>query len=50
MEVPGICAMCGGVAEPAYTCNACGSIVCAKCYDSSLGICKRCVAQSTRGL
>lgn len=50
MDVPGICAMCGGIAKPANTCNFCGTVVCSKCFNAEMGICKRCVAQSSRGL
>lgn len=49
MQVPGICVMCGRIAKPAFTCNACGAIVCAKCFDDGLSVCKRCVGQMSRG-
>jgi hypothetical protein len=48
MQVSGICVMCGGIAMPATTCDTCGAIVCMKCFDSDLGICKRCSAMMSR--
>jgi hypothetical protein len=50
MLVPGICVMCGRIAKPAFTCNACGAIVCRRCFNEDLGICERCTAQTSRGL
>jgi hypothetical protein len=41
--------MCGGIAKPAYTCNACGAIVCSRCFDIDTGLCKRCAAQTRKG-
>jgi hypothetical protein len=49
MEVSGICSSCGGVARPAHTCSLCGAIVCSKCFDSDLNMCRRCAAQTRKG-
>jgi hypothetical protein len=49
MQVTGICVMCGRPAMPASTCDICGAIVCVRCFDEDLGICKRCSAQMNRG-
>ncbi len=42
MRIPGICAICGGVAEPAYTCTMCGGIVCKEHFVSGEKVCTSC--------
>jgi len=42
MRIPGICAICGGIAEPAYTCSMCGAIVCSKHFVKKDGMCTNC--------
>lgn len=42
MEKAGICMHCKGLANPAYTCRMCGAIVCEKCFDHELGVCRAC--------
>jgi hypothetical protein len=46
MRVSGICMICGGVAEPAYSCYLCGVVVCKNCIDPDTGLCKRCSMKS----
>ena len=41
----GICSICGGLAEPAYTCMLCGAIVCSKCFLPEKGVCRKCAAK-----
>lgn len=48
MQVSGVCVMCGGLARPACTCEACGVTVCRRCFDDDLSICKRCSAMMSR--
>ncbi|MFB6201252.1 MAG: hypothetical protein ABEI98_04505 [Halorhabdus sp.] len=44
MSVTGLCAVCGeGDAE--CTCDRCGSIVCERHYDFSLGYCVECAGE-----
>ncbi len=45
MRLKGICSICGGIADPAYSCSMCGAIVCSKCFNSKTGLCKRCAAK-----
>jgi hypothetical protein len=48
MEIAGLCAICEGVAKPAYSCRFCGAIVCRKCFDSDLGLCIKCASRIKR--
>ena len=44
MERPGLCAVCGRVAEPTYTCKMCGAMVCSEHFIKDKGICARCLS------
>lgn len=46
-ERSGVCFICGGVAEPAYSCRMCGAIVCSKCYEKKTGLCIKCASKTT---
>lgn len=37
----GICSACGGEGT-IHTCRLCGANVCSRCYNPSLGMCKKC--------
>lgn len=43
MRVSGICAVCGGVAEPAHTCSMCGALVCSRHFSAGHGVCANCL-------
>ncbi|WP_135663840.1 zinc finger HIT domain-containing protein [Halorhabdus rudnickae] len=44
MSATGLCAVCGeGNAE--YTCDRCGSLVCERHYEPSLGYCVECAGE-----
>ena len=49
MERPGLCSICGGVADPAYTCRMCGAIVCSAHYSVEHGVCIRCLSKIKPG-
>ncbi|MBN2330253.1 MAG: orotate phosphoribosyltransferase [Candidatus Aenigmarchaeota archaeon] len=49
MEMTGVCSICGGYAKPVYTCSLCGAMVCNKCFNNDLGLCRRCAAQARKG-
>ena len=49
MRFVGICAICGGPAEPAYTCPMCGATVCPKHFSSEEGVCKKCLKRIKAG-
>jgi hypothetical protein len=42
MQLSGICAVCGSVANPAFSCSMCGLIICSKCFDKDRKVCKFC--------
>ncbi len=42
MRIPGICVICGGVANPAHTCSMCGGIVCSEHFVKEEGVCTNC--------
>ncbi|MBU0530859.1 MAG: orotate phosphoribosyltransferase [Candidatus Aenigmatarchaeota archaeon] len=46
MDRVGLCSQCGELAKPAKSCNFCGAIVCGKCIDHNLGLCKFCVQKA----
>ncbi|HDD72748.1 MAG TPA: orotate phosphoribosyltransferase [Candidatus Aenigmarchaeota archaeon] len=48
VERAGICMICGGPANPAYTCRLCGAMVCGRCFSVETGLCKRCAAKAGR--
>ncbi len=48
MERPGLCVICGRVADPAYTCMLCGAIVCSEHFDMEKGVCNRCLSRTGR--
>ncbi|HNR59226.1 MAG: hypothetical protein PHN90_07175 [Methanothrix sp.] len=41
MELLGICSICGTTGK-LFTCRLCGGLVCARCFDPSSGVCRRC--------
>lgn len=43
----GICSACGETGTM-YTCKICGANVCPRCYDASLGMCKKCSKKFNR--
>jgi hypothetical protein len=48
MERPGLCSVCGGVANPAHTCRLCGAIVCPAHYNAEYGVCTNCLSKIKR--
>jgi len=46
MKVSSLCTVCGGLAMPAFTCSMCGVVVCRRCLNEDLGLCRRCAAQA----
>jgi len=48
MERPGICAVCAGAAQPAYSCRMCGALVCSSHFDAEKGLCTRCAGKLGR--
>ena len=47
MMRPGICSICGKMADPVYTCRLCGAMVCSNCFIASRAICRRCAGGLT---
>jgi hypothetical protein len=48
MSVSGLCTVCGnGGAE--YTCDRCGSLVCERHYEPSVGFCVECAGDVSGG-
>ena len=45
MEHSGLCAVCGKVALPTYSCRFCGAIVCAEHFDKRTGLCSECASR-----
>ena len=48
MKLPALCSNCRGIANPAYTCQMCGTIVCAACFDVQSGTCDICAVKFRR--
>ncbi|MFH1977837.1 MAG: orotate phosphoribosyltransferase [Candidatus Aenigmatarchaeota archaeon] len=46
MEQSTVCSQCGELARPPKSCNMCGAIVCGKCIDHNIGLCKFCRAKA----
>ncbi|MCK4714946.1 MAG: hypothetical protein KAT35_05185 [Candidatus Aenigmarchaeota archaeon] len=44
MERPGLCVICGRVANPAYSCRLCGAIVCSEHFSKERGVCTNCLS------
>ncbi|HOO54380.1 MAG TPA: hypothetical protein PLY09_07170 [Methanothrix sp.] len=41
MELMGICNICGRAGK-LFTCRLCGRLVCARCFDPAVGVCRQC--------
>ena len=38
----GKCASCGELAEPSHVCRMCSGVFCTKCFQTTIGMCKKC--------
>jgi|GEM_PF-3295717 len=45
----GKCSMCGELAEPSHVCRMCSAVTCTKCFQTTIGMCKKCARKVNAG-